>query len=191
MASLSGVGQAEIIEAFGSASGYLGDLLDVDNPCFGGMVGRVCPPELRLGRANASDTEAPFLDLHLSISGGFFSSRVCGGRGGFGFDVVNFPFLDGDVPRSTSCGVCVSQLVRFARVSSLVVDFNARNEGLTAKLLQQGCRCRGLRGAFSGFYRRRCELVSKFNVGLKTLLHQGLSEPEFSGDLVYKFKKKL
>ena len=42
---------------------------------------------------------------------------------------------------------------------------------------------------FSKFYRRHYELVSKFNVGLKTLLHQGLSEPEFYGDLVYKFKK--
>ena len=41
----------------------------------------------------------------------------------------------------------------------------------------------------SKFYRRHYELVSKFNVGLKTLLHQGLSEPEFYGDLVYKFKK--
>ena len=43
--------------------------------------------------------------------------------------------------------------------------------------------------AFSKFYRRQNELVSKFNVGLKSLLHQGLSEPEFYGDLVYKFKK--
>ena len=45
------------------------------------------------------------------------------------------------------------------------------------------------RDTFSKFYRRHYELVSKFNVGLKTLLHQGLSEPEFYGDLVYKFKK--
>ena len=46
-----------------------------------------------------------------------------------------------------------------------------------------------LREAFSKFYRRHYELISKFNVGLKSLLHQGLSEPEFYGDLVYKFKK--
>ena len=46
-----------------------------------------------------------------------------------------------------------------------------------------------IRKTFSKFYRRHYELVSKFNVGLKTLLHQGLSEPEFYGDLVYKFKK--
>ena len=85
--------------------------------------------------------------------------------------------------------VYISQLIRFARVSSHVVDFNARNKSLTAKLLQQGYRYHKLRKTFSKFYRRHYELVSKFNVGLKTLLHQGLSEPEFYGDLVYKFKK--
>ena len=74
-------------------------------------------------------------------------------------------------------------------MSSHVADFNARNKSLTAKLLQQGRRYHKLRKTFSKFYRRHYEFVSKFNVGLKTLLHQGLSEPEFYGDLVYKFKK--
>ena len=54
------------------------------------------------------------------------------------FDIVNFPFLVGDVPRSTSYGVYISQLIKFARVSSHVTDVNARNKSLTAKLLQQG-----------------------------------------------------
>ena len=72
-------------------------------------------------------------------------------------------------------------------MSRHVVDFNARNKSLTAKLLQH--RYHKLRKTFSKFYRRHYELVSKFNVGLKTLFHQGLSEPEFYGDLVYKFKK--
>ena len=94
--------------------------------------------------------------------------------------------MDGDVPRSTSYGVYISQLIRFATVSSHVADFNARN-----KSLQQGYRYHKLRKTFSKFYRRHYELVSKFNVGLKTLLHQGLSEPEFYGDLVYKSKKKI
>ena len=60
---------------------------------------------------------------------------------------------------------------------------------ITAKLLKQGYRYHKLRKAFSKFYRRHYESISKFNVGLKSLLHQGLSEPEFYGDLVYKFKK--
>ena len=91
---------------------------------------------LQLNKANTSDTEAPFLDLHLSISNGFVSSKIFDKRDDFDFDIVNFPFLDGDVPRSTSYGVYISQLIRFARVSSHVVDFNARNKSLTAKLLQ-------------------------------------------------------
>ena len=73
--------------------------------------------------------------------------------------------------------------------SSHVDDFNTRNKVLTAKLLRQGYRYHKLRKAFSKFYRRHFDIVSKYNVGLKTLLLQGLSEPEFYGDLVYKFRK--
>ena len=104
MTSLSDVKQAEIIEAFKSTSRYLDDLLNIDNPYFEGMVNRIYPPELQLNNANTSDTEAPFLDLHLSISNGFVSSKICDKRDDFDFDIVNFPFLDGDVPRSTSYG---------------------------------------------------------------------------------------
>ena len=74
MTSLSDVKQAESIEAFKSTSRYLDDLLNIDNPYFEGMVNRIYPPELQLNKANTADTEAPFLDLHLSISNGFVSS---------------------------------------------------------------------------------------------------------------------
>ena len=102
---------------------------------------------------------------------------------------MHFPFLDGDVPRPTSYGVCISQVIRFARVTSHVDDCNTRNEVLTEKLHKQEYRYHKLRTAFSKFYRWHFDLVSKYNVGLKTLLLQGLSEPEFYGDLVYKFRK--
>ena len=71
---------------------------------------------------------------------------------------------------------------------SQVDDFNARNQFLTVKLLNQGYRYHKLRMAFSKFYRPHHEFVSKFNVGLKSFLYQGLSEPEFYCDLVHKFK---
>ena len=58
---------------------------------------------------------------------------------------MNFPFLDGDVPCSASYGVYISQLIRFARVSNHVDDFNTRNKVLTAKLLRQGYRYHKLR----------------------------------------------
>ena len=65
--------------------------------------------------------------------------------------IVNFLFLDGDVLHSTSYGVYISQLTRFARVSSHVADFITRNKNLTAKLLQQGYRYDKLRKTFSNF----------------------------------------
>ena len=78
-------------------------------------------------------------------------------------------------------------ILTFARVCNHVTDFNARNKCLTAKLLQQGYRYHQLRKPFSKFYRRHYEWISKYNLGLNTLLKEGLSEPKFYGDLVYKF----
>ena len=67
------------------------------------------------------------MDLHLSISDGLIKTKIFYKRDDFGFDIVNFPLLDGDVPRSTFYGVYISQLIHFARVSSQADDFNTRN----------------------------------------------------------------
>ena len=78
-----------------------------------------------------------------------------------------------------SYGVYISQLIRFARVCSHVNDFNACNKCLTNKLLKQVYGYHKLGKAFYKLYRQHHELDSKFNVGLKSLQHQGLSGPEF------------
>ena len=75
MTSLSGDNQADIIEALNSTSRYLDDLHYIDNPYFEGMFNQIYTPELQFNKANTSDTVAPFLDLHLSISNGFVSSK--------------------------------------------------------------------------------------------------------------------
>ena len=69
-------------------------------------------------------------------------------------------------------------------VCSNVDDFNNRNLFLTAKLLKQGYRYHKIQKAFSKFYHRHSELIVKYNIGLKSLLQQGISEPIF-----YKFKR--
>ena len=145
--------------------------------------------EFQLNKANSSETEAPFLDLNLSITNDIVSSKIYDKRDDFNFEIVNFTFLDGNVPRSPSCGVYISQLIRFARVCSNVDNFNNRNLFLTAKLLKQGYRYIKIRVAVSKFYHRPSQLIGKYNTGLETLLQQGISEPIFYGDLVYKFKR--
>ena len=76
MLSLPEDNQSGVIEAFNSTSRYLDDLLNIDNNFFDSMVNRIYPPELQLNKANVSDAEASFLDLHLSISDGFVKTKI-------------------------------------------------------------------------------------------------------------------
>ena len=92
MSSLSNNNQADIIEAFNSTSRYLDDLLNIENPYFEEIVNQIKPPELKLNKTDSSDTKAHFLDLHLSISNGFVSSKIYYKRNDLDFDIVNFPF---------------------------------------------------------------------------------------------------
>ena len=180
MLSLSDNNQTDIIEAFNSTSRYLDDLLNIDNPYFEQMVGQIYPTELQLKKPNSSDTEAPFLDLNLSITKCIASSKIYDKRDDFNFELVIFPFLDGEHPHSPSHGVYISHLIRFARVFSNVDAFNNRNLFLTAKLFKQGYRCHKIqKKKVSKFYHGYSELIVKYNIGLKTLLQQGKSEPIF------------
>ena len=89
------------------------------------------------------------LDLNLSMHDDRVSTKTYDKRDDLSFDIVNFPFLDDDVPQRPSYGVYIFQLIRFARASSHVTDFNNRNKFLTATLLKQGYRYHKLRKACS------------------------------------------
>ena len=179
MKSLPNEKRYDLIDAFNLTSRYLDDLLKIDNIYFEHMVHGIYPAELQLNKANASDTEAAFLDLILSIHNDIVSTKIYDKCDDFDFNIVNFPFLDGDVPRRPSYGVYISQLIRFARASSHVTDFINGNTFLILLTPQ----------SVSKFYRRHFELIEKYHVNVKKLMQQGICNPEFYGDLVYKFKK--
>lgn len=179
---------ASVIEAFNNTSRYLDDILNLDNPNFSNYISEIYPTELQLNKANTHDSEADFLDLNIKITNGSVCTKIYDKRDDYNFDIVNYPNLDGDVPRSTSYGVYISQLIRFARGCSDVKDFNARNSLITGKLLQQGYRYHKLRKTFSKFYHRNSDLLSKYNVNLKTLL-RGIAHPDYYGDVIYKLRK--
>ena len=94
MMSLSDDTQADVIDAFNTTSRYLDDILNINNVYFDNMVSQIYPSELQLNKANASDTEAAFLDLHLSISNDIDSTKIYDKRDDFDFEIVNFPFLN-------------------------------------------------------------------------------------------------
>ena len=109
----------------------------------------------------------------MYITNGIVLSKIYDNWDDLNFEIVNFRNLK-------LCGVC-----------SNVDNFNNTNLCLTAKLLKQGNRYHKIRKAFFKFYHRHSELIVKYNIGLKTLLQQGISEPIFYGNLVYKFKRMV
>ena len=111
MLNLSPITQSNIIEAFNSTSRYLDDILNLDNSYFDKMVSKIYPQELVLNKTNSSDVTSSFLDLNISISNGVIRTKIYDKRDNF--NIVNFPFLDGDVPHATSYGVYISQLIHF------------------------------------------------------------------------------
>ena len=103
--------------------------------------------------------------MHLSISNDMVSTKIYDKRDDFDFEIVHFPFQMVMFLAFASYGVYISQLIRLARASCYVTDFNTRNKLFTQKLLQQGYRYHKLRKTFSKFYRRYYDLISKFQVG--------------------------
>ena len=127
MMSLSDNKQADIFDAFNTTSICLDDIISIDNVYFDNMVSQIYPSELQLNKANTYDNEAAFLDLHLSTSNDVVSTKIYYKRDTVDFEILNFPFFDGDVPPSTSYKVYISQLIYF-RASSHVAEFNTRNK---------------------------------------------------------------
>ena len=90
-----------------------------------------------LKKANTSVKETSFLDLNIKVIGSNVNTSVCDKRDDFGIPIINFPWLDGDVPRLPSYGIYILQLVSFARCCTSVLDFNYKDLQITSKLLIQ------------------------------------------------------
>ena len=105
---------ADVISAFNDTSRYLNDIFNIDSPFFWYVVPIIYPKEPKLNKANTSNASAAVLDLDLSINNGVISSKHYDERDDFDFSIVNFPFLDGDVPPSPSYGINIFEQIRFS-----------------------------------------------------------------------------
>ena len=89
-----------------------------------------------------------YLNLNVSITNGIVLSKIYDKQDDFNFEIVNFPFLDGDVSCSPFYGVYISQLIPSARTCSNADEFSNRNLFLSVKFLKQGYRYHKIRIAF-------------------------------------------
>ena len=166
------------------------DIFTIDNPKFKKHISDIYPGELQLNKANTSDRETSFLNLNIKVIGSDIHTSVYDKCDDFGFPIVNFPCLSGDVPRLPSYGIYILQLVRFARCCISVLDFHCKNLQITSKLLTQGYRYHKLRKTFGKFFRWYSELLSKYgDILFQEYVWKGFPHPVFYGVLVNKLRK--
>ena len=169
---------------------YLDDIFTIDNPEFDKYIPDIYPAELQLNKTSTSDKETSFLDLDIKVIGSDIHTSVYDQRDDFGFPTVNFPWLSCEVPRLPSYDIYISQLVRFARCCTSVLDFYSKNLQITWKLLTQGYTYQELRKTFRKFFRSYSEPLSKFgDISFQEYVSKGISHPVFYGDIVYKLRR--
>ena len=179
----------DLIDMLNDTSRYLDDIFNIDNLEFERHISGIYPAELQLSKANPSDKEISFLNLNIKVIGSDIHTSVYDKRDDFGFPIVNFSWLSGDVPRLQSYDTYILQLVKFARYCTSVLDFHSKNLQIISKLLTLSYRYHKLRKTFGKFFRSYFELLSKFgDISFQEYLSKGISHPVFYGDQAYKLR---
>ena len=141
-------GKRQLAKSFNFTFRYIDDVLSLNNSKFSDYINDIYPEELEIKETTDNSTSSSFLDLLLEFDNdNRLRVKIYDKRDDFDFNIVNYPFLCGNIPHSPSYGVYISQLIRYARASTLHVlytglydDFVSRSSRVTSKLLRQGYR---------------------------------------------------
>ena len=121
----------QLAKTFSNTFRYIDDLLTLNNPNFEQEISNIYPPQLELKRTTETDSRLSYLDLELNIVEKKFSTAVFDKRDGFNFHIVNFPYMDSNIPSKPAYGVYISQLVRIGRICDSYKSFFTRHHQLT------------------------------------------------------------
>ena len=139
LTSLISKGKLFIAEKLANMSRYQDDCIILnDHGEFDKHFSKIYPPEMVLKNTNISPAKCNFLDLTISVYRGLFHYISYDKRDSFGFEVINFPHLNGNIPRSPSYGVYISQLVRFCEINDSAKYFINNVSAMNAKFISQG-----------------------------------------------------
>ena len=95
---------------------YIDDLLTLNNPSFEVEITNIYPPELSFKKTTESANVVSYLDVNITISEKRYVTTIYDKRDAFNFNIVNFPFMDSNIPNKPAYGVYISQLVRIGRI---------------------------------------------------------------------------
>ena len=146
-------------------------MLSLSNPRFGNYLHQIYPDELDIKNTTDTYNSASYLDLKLNIDNeGHLTTNLYDKRDEFSFSIVNFPFLDSNIPTSPAYGVYISQLIRYARACSNYNDFCTRSRTLIDKLITQGYTKEKLKIATKKFCGRKSEIFDKFTTSVSKFI---------------------
>ena len=146
---------------------YQDDLISLnDDGLLGQILEDIYPSEMIVNCTNVSKRKCNYLDMSISIYRGKFKVTLYDKRNDYSFNVISYPYLDGNVPNNLSYGVFVSQLVRFAKINTLVEGFYHNVKCLVNKLHKQGFNLAALRKKFFKFYHTKLNIWGKFGVDI-------------------------
>jgi hypothetical protein len=129
-------------------------------------ISEIYPPEMVVNKTNISVRKSNFLDMTISIYRGKFYFSLYDKRDDYDFDVISFPFLDGNVPKGQSYGIFISQLVRYSRVNCSFNRFLGNVKDLVGKLTNQHFEAAALRKRFEVFIDKHFDVWGKFGLPL-------------------------
>lgn len=153
----------DILTKFKSCCRYIDDLLLINNyDLMKKVMTDIYAEELVLVPDDSDGTSTPFLDLNISIKDGFISTSIYDKRDSFGFPIVNFPFLDGNIPKQIANGVFIGELVRYARACTYLKNFANRTRSLVTKLKAQFFTDSTLQRSWSKFCDNHILLIHKY-----------------------------
>ena len=146
---------------------YQDDLISLnDDGLLGQVLEDIYPEEMIVNCTNVSPRKCNYLDMSISIYRGKFRVTLYDKRKDYSFNVISYPFLDGNIPHNLSYGVFISQLVRFANINTTVEGFYANIAELVSKLVNQGFNLAALRKKFVKFYHSKLNIWCKFGVDI-------------------------
>ena len=151
---------------------YIDDLLLINNnDLMNTMMSQIYPKELVLVPEEGDGKSTHFLDLNIVINDGFISTSIYDKRDSFDFPIVNFPFLNSNIPKKIGNGVFIGELVRYARACTYLQDFSTRTFTLVSKLKKQFFSAKILNKSFSSFCDNHILLIQKFGINILNLHH--------------------
>ena len=162
---------------FSNTFRYIDDLLTLNNPTFEKEIKNIYPPQLELKNTTETDSRLSYLDLEVNIVEGKFTTAVFDKRDGFSFHIVNFPYMDSNIPSKPAYGVYISQLVRIGCICDNYKSSYTRHHLLTCRLVKQGFLYDKLVTSFKKFCGGYPDIFSKFGVSVRRHVEDGVCLP--------------